>query len=617
MAYSYPDRTRILWVDSICINQADTAEKSQQVAIMADIYSMAKTVQVWLSLASDWATDAMEFMADLSSKAESFGISGEVDQPRLIETWPCLNISNEEAKVLIHDAIEAHVDFLLLHSWFHRVWVVQEVAFATKLVVSCGHTNMDWTAFARALEVLRGAFRQVPKGGDRSRIEGIKPAWGLVRFRDAFRLLGPVRNRNHHDMTNLIGKLMSNNACSDDRDRVYAMLAMTTSPYSMTADYNKTVAEAYTEFTGRYSPNTQIYWAGLSRRQPQPNPEGADTTTKNDQQPPIDITDRNYLPSWVPEFRPSLNLAWGSPICGGYCTAPKDPFYFLWSAEIPKVMMASGTLFDIIEMTSKEYEAKSEPHLAFEPGFYFSIIDLLQDMSCAPNLKLKPNSEPSWLIVAKTLTGGTSECDKAEFVLSRYRAFQGLSHLQPGSLPWLTAIWDCFATHCLAPTGEVFQHVLLRTLGVESRPLSADGSVAMGFLVYVANILAVNRLFVTCEGYVGLTSNDIRCGDFVAVFNGCHMPYVVRAAGRVKCKGKMKYKGKVKIKGKIKKKKEKMKIQEEQVKRAIQVLCPCYLHGIMKGEIFKNRDAPQFSWLKWTRYDGDEADSLEGWLALI
>ncbi|RYP91670.1 hypothetical protein DL770_002195 [Monosporascus sp. CRB-9-2] len=392
MAYSYHDRIRVLWADAVCINQADTVEKTQQVAIMADIYSKAKTVQIWLTPASGGATDAMNFMANLSSKAESFGISGEVDQPRWISGWPSVNISDDEVRNLIQDAIKAHVDYLVSRSWFNRVWVVQEVTLAAKLVVSCGHSTMDWTAFARALEILRGALRQVPLGEERSRLGGLKPAWELVRHRDAFRFLDQHGDRNHHLMTNLVGMQMSNKACSDDRDRVYAMLAMTRSPYPMTPDYGKTVAEAYTEFTRKYSPNTQIYAAGLCRRQPRTNPEDADIDTKNYQRSPIDITDRNYLPSWVPEFRPSLNLAWASPFDGSYGTAQGAPSYFIPHPEMLNVMYVTGTIFDIIGATSLEYDAKNASYCVNDPGFYFSVINQLQEVPCfSPDLAESAN----------------------------------------------------------------------------------------------------------------------------------------------------------------------------------------------------------------------------------
>lgn len=41
------DRERYLWIDAVCINQDDVDERSQQVALMASIYSQADNI-VWL-----------------------------------------------------------------------------------------------------------------------------------------------------------------------------------------------------------------------------------------------------------------------------------------------------------------------------------------------------------------------------------------------------------------------------------------------------------------------------------------------------------------------------------------------------------------------------------------
>ncbi|OAG06260.1 HET-domain-containing protein, partial [Paraphaeosphaeria sporulosa] len=70
MAFSRPYGVRVLWADAICINQTDTTEKSQQVALMAEIYSKANLVQVWLTLHSEAAADAMKYLKDLSSRAD-------------------------------------------------------------------------------------------------------------------------------------------------------------------------------------------------------------------------------------------------------------------------------------------------------------------------------------------------------------------------------------------------------------------------------------------------------------------------------------------------------------------------------------------------------------------
>jgi Heterokaryon incompatibility protein (HET) len=312
MAYRYLDRPRILWADAICINQADTVDKNHQVATMADIYSKAKRVHAWLAPASHCTMEAIKFMSRLASKAESFEISDDVDQPRWLPDFPSVNICDDKAQNLISDAIKAHADLLVSLSWFNTVWIVQGVALAAELIVSCGHCIIDWTAFARALETLRGALRQAPLGEERSRLEGLKPAWELVRLRDNFRLADLQDDRNHHIMAIFLGTQMRNRGCSNDLDRVYLMLAMTKSPYPMTPDYEKTVSEAYTDFIRRYSPVKHIYLAGLCRRQHKSNPEDADT--EDNQRPPIDLSDRDYLPSWVPEFRTIVSLRMGLTI---------------------------------------------------------------------------------------------------------------------------------------------------------------------------------------------------------------------------------------------------------------------------------------------------------------
>jgi hypothetical protein len=49
-----------IWVDSICINQQDEAEKSDQVLLMEEIYAWAETVYIWFGNGSDHSYAAME-----------------------------------------------------------------------------------------------------------------------------------------------------------------------------------------------------------------------------------------------------------------------------------------------------------------------------------------------------------------------------------------------------------------------------------------------------------------------------------------------------------------------------------------------------------------------------
>lgn len=58
----------ILWVDAICINQADVKEKQRQVLQMRRIYEHAATVIIWLGLGSDSSDEAMELMSQAAAR---------------------------------------------------------------------------------------------------------------------------------------------------------------------------------------------------------------------------------------------------------------------------------------------------------------------------------------------------------------------------------------------------------------------------------------------------------------------------------------------------------------------------------------------------------------------
>lgn len=55
-----------VWVDSVCINQSNFAEKNVQVTMMADIYSLAKSVVVWVG--QQWAPKNTRSLIFLSNK---------------------------------------------------------------------------------------------------------------------------------------------------------------------------------------------------------------------------------------------------------------------------------------------------------------------------------------------------------------------------------------------------------------------------------------------------------------------------------------------------------------------------------------------------------------------
>lgn len=65
------DQDRILWIDAICINQSDLAEKNQQVLEMGKIFSHAARVMFWLGKPMVEAMSLMTSLTELEAKADA------------------------------------------------------------------------------------------------------------------------------------------------------------------------------------------------------------------------------------------------------------------------------------------------------------------------------------------------------------------------------------------------------------------------------------------------------------------------------------------------------------------------------------------------------------------
>lgn len=95
-----------LWVDAICINQNDDVEKSSQVQMMANIFSRAAPMILWLG---DLQTAAPAFHREVQRFCES----------------------NRDDKEACSNWVNA-VILIMRQSWFMRRWVCQEVAVTWK-----------------------------------------------------------------------------------------------------------------------------------------------------------------------------------------------------------------------------------------------------------------------------------------------------------------------------------------------------------------------------------------------------------------------------------------------------------------------------------------------------
>jgi hypothetical protein len=143
---SLPDiyRDRYIWADSICINQADTQEKSVQVQKMFDIFSKARTVHVWLG-------PALKTTALALSCAEALRFHDNdpwrVRQPEPADCKkPYLeriasNCNIRDLLARLDDDLFTALRDLVTRPWVLRVWVQQEIYATRNIRIHCGpHT---------------------------------------------------------------------------------------------------------------------------------------------------------------------------------------------------------------------------------------------------------------------------------------------------------------------------------------------------------------------------------------------------------------------------------------------------------------------------------------------
>ncbi|KAI1407618.1 HET-domain-containing protein [Hypoxylon sp. FL1857] len=105
---------RFLWIDAVCINQANVRERSHQVGLMSQIYSTARTCLVYIGEHRDNSEMAMRLM----------------DRDRFPD-----ELSKDISTALSN---------LFRRPYFSRTWILQELVLSSKIVVYCGDDTANW-----------------------------------------------------------------------------------------------------------------------------------------------------------------------------------------------------------------------------------------------------------------------------------------------------------------------------------------------------------------------------------------------------------------------------------------------------------------------------------------
>jgi hypothetical protein len=133
------DIPRIIWVDEICINQADPIERSSQVMIMDSIYQLAERVVVWLGEGRDEDSQALKMISQVS---ELIDRTTDPLQWTHCEIFPAMRAVRKN----LPNGID-HLARLLERPYFCRMWVVQETVCATQGIIVCGKDTAPMEPF--------------------------------------------------------------------------------------------------------------------------------------------------------------------------------------------------------------------------------------------------------------------------------------------------------------------------------------------------------------------------------------------------------------------------------------------------------------------------------------
>jgi hypothetical protein len=123
------DRSRIMWIDALCINQEDDEEKLFQIEQMDLVYSRATMVIAYLGRFSNPPSPK------LSSAVRRRG-------PR-VDVWSI-----------------AFALFKLTHPYWTRLWIVQEVVLAKQLCLQITLSIIPWDGFLKSLPELADELRK-------------------------------------------------------------------------------------------------------------------------------------------------------------------------------------------------------------------------------------------------------------------------------------------------------------------------------------------------------------------------------------------------------------------------------------------------------------------------
>ena len=501
----HPNRPRVLWVDQICIDQADRDERAQQVLIMGDIYRVASQCIVWLGREYDGSNDAMSLVEDLGRIFPKLSIQ-ELVAERLHE----FNLPSEESPLW------TNLYLLFQTPWFQRMWTAQEIIVSQTATFMCGSkivtlaTMMQFTfGLESQSQIMHNLFTPAAAR--------YGPDVGLVQLTVIGYFRFEVRNRdaNTRVLHTLESFSIRRNA-TDPRDKIFGILGVLSPEQKrqlVTVDYTRSVEDVYidvaTSLIEHFEEFYMLYLAGTENQKLQ-NPSWVPDWT-------VSIRKKSYAGAW--RIRESERC---TDLSRGHRSLYQAAAYNSTTAQIDKsakTLRLSCTLVD---------RAKYIGH-TFSEG--------------CTMVQVKDTNSSVWL------SGGPQWCEDLGscFGLARVHArnrYRNLDEIQracnfclvAGKFGKLHERADpVILTRCWASQFRIAEYmVALDRASWTSENLDivyetgSNTSKFSDFQQALESALCGHTFFVSSSGYIGLGPSSIKSGDEICIIHGLPVPFIVR-----------------------------------------------------------------------------------------
>ncbi len=350
----YSNVSRSLWVDSICIDQADIDERNHQVRMMGTIYAKAARVVIWLGKGSIQDQQAFRSLQELHNiawqqkqRTSSAHISwrkakGERVLKRVIACTVSGisqvaiggvdNLGLKGFKLWDIDKLKwENVRDMLRRQWFHRLWIIQEVSHAQRAVVVCGQYELSWNILANALEYVIDhdlGLKYLDRAGQ----------WAC----ETVVTIQKLRERGFREP--LFSVMLQNTygGCSDPRDKIFAMMSISEGQdvydWEISFDYTRNTDELYRRFA---------IWDITRNRKLRVLSCAPSVSQYEDLFPP--------LPTWIPDWTRIMDrdLLVRYNATSTFCAASSETSY-AWFTHDRSILHIRGAIIDSIECVGSQ-----------------------------------------------------------------------------------------------------------------------------------------------------------------------------------------------------------------------------------------------------------------------